>query len=710
MVDERALLSIPCKDLRCQGIKIRCDRHAVSRALADDGGSTRSLNRSLSSHLSAIADTPLDRPAPTPSWRVLIALVVLVIVLVLPTTTIAEQGRRAVWDRVDVTVSLRTDSVLRVIELDRVIFNGGPFQEGFREIPLTRIERIDGVHVGEQRNGIVQQLRFVPPGNFSRLTPDTYTYQVVGPNVRIRWSFVPSTNAIRTFQLIYDAHGALRVYDDVPEPYQQIAWIAVGEELTRNSPVNAATLTFILPRAVDVARTAASGPGGTRPRDHTKDGRTWTWEASALRNGASFGASLAFPPLVAARKPSWQDSSDRTEIHVQGMQLFSLGLALLLAVAGGISILAIWWSQGRDPEVGPLGDYITQPPEALPPALAGALIDEQMDKRDVTATIIDLARRGVLRIDQTQIGGWLSRDDFAFTLLTPDAQLWAFERILVNGLFGQEAKTGMSVSLLAVSGGREELRARFERASNAVERQVFDDLVQRGYFAKRPTLSRTFWRLAGLGILAAGALVTIGSMLLDSAWFPWLPGTVMIGLGLVLLLVAQYMPRKTPQGATAAAKWMAFERYLRSIARYENAANAHEIFDRYLPYAIAFGIADQWVATFAQRNTPTPRWFGTSRALRSGAKWWPGESDSLPIGNVNVGLQEISTQSAGLLQASSNSMMSLFNTGGELFGAGLKSGGYGARSGGGSSGIGIMLRIGFGVMRAGSGGGGGGFS
>jgi hypothetical protein len=69
--------------------------------------------------------------------------------------------------------------------------------------------------------------------------------------LRIDWSFAPTTSQSRTFQIDYDAHGALRVYDTAPNPYQQISWIGVGKELTQSAPVNAATLTFILPRPVD---------------------------------------------------------------------------------------------------------------------------------------------------------------------------------------------------------------------------------------------------------------------------------------------------------------------------------------------------------------------------------------------------------------------------------------------------------------------------
>lgn len=110
-----------------------------------------------------------------------------------------------------------------------------------------------------------------------------------------------------------------------------------------------------------------------------------------------------FPPLVRATKPAWQDASDRREqvIRERGPQrtLLFLGLALLIAIGGGLAVLTAWWTQGRDPEVGPVPDILVTPPAELPPAVVGALVDEHVDQRDIVATLVDLGRRGILQID-----------------------------------------------------------------------------------------------------------------------------------------------------------------------------------------------------------------------------------------------------------------------------------------------------------------------
>jgi probable HAF family extracellular repeat protein len=226
-----------------------------------------------------------------------------------------------VWDQVDVTVRLRQDGSFRVTERDRVAFSGGPFRSGYREIPLARIERVDGIWVGEVDGSSVTPYRFVAPEAFSPNVPHTYTWRDDGPNLRIDWSFPETTAAARTFQIGFDAFGALRVYADADSPYQQISWIGVDEILTATAPVNEASLTFILPRAIEPSRTIIQGPGSNRSADHTTDGQTWVWRASDLGPGESLTASLRFSPLVSAEAPSWQEASDRAEVAASGDQV-----------------------------------------------------------------------------------------------------------------------------------------------------------------------------------------------------------------------------------------------------------------------------------------------------------------------------------------------------------------------------------------------------
>ncbi|MEZ4564101.1 MAG: hypothetical protein R2853_15345 [Thermomicrobiales bacterium] len=138
----------------------------------------------------------------------------------------AQQTRSVTWDSIDVTLKLQVDGVVAVTERDAIIFRGGPFQTGFREIPLARVEDLRNITVGEVVNNQVEPYTFVPRNQFSRDVPNTYTYEKVGENPR-RLSFPPTRNRERTFELGF-VIGALRVYDNAETPYQQIDWIGVG--------------------------------------------------------------------------------------------------------------------------------------------------------------------------------------------------------------------------------------------------------------------------------------------------------------------------------------------------------------------------------------------------------------------------------------------------------------------------------------------------
>jgi hypothetical protein len=160
------------------------------------------------------------------SRLVLLLLAVLTMTAVVasrPLLATAQTTRSFLWDRVDVTVTLQEDSTLHVTEQDRAIFSGGPFRRGFRDIRLARIESIDRIVVASVNGNALQPLRYVAPDAFSMDVPNTFTFRRMGPIIRIEWSFPATTSRTRTFQLDYDAHGALRVYPDHDPPAQQIS-------------------------------------------------------------------------------------------------------------------------------------------------------------------------------------------------------------------------------------------------------------------------------------------------------------------------------------------------------------------------------------------------------------------------------------------------------------------------------------------------------
>ncbi len=165
-------------------------------------------------------------------WPLMLVLVVGLALSLMPGHLAAQSNRSVTWDRIDVTIELRDDSTLHVTERDTIIFQGGPFRTGFREIPLARVESIDQVQVGAIENGQFTPYEFVRSSRFDQDVPDTFTTESSGPNLRIRWTFPPVSSAERTWEIRYVANGALAVYPDAEKPFQQINWIGVGEEVT----------------------------------------------------------------------------------------------------------------------------------------------------------------------------------------------------------------------------------------------------------------------------------------------------------------------------------------------------------------------------------------------------------------------------------------------------------------------------------------------
>ena len=306
----------------------------------------------------------------------------------------------------------------------------------------------------------------------------------------------------------------------------------------------------MLPQPVDPGRTFIQGPGSERPEDHTTDGQTWTWTASNLGRGDSLEASLQFEPLVMATAPSWQEASDRQEQQqaersAMGgrLNLLFLGLGLLIAIVGGVGALATWWTRGRDPEVGPVAEFIPDPPDNLPPGVIGALLDERVDQRDIVATLVDLGQRGVLRIDRTEGGGVFGRGgDFTLTALEDEPKVAQFERELLEALFGSKVKSGEKVSLSEVKG-------RFAAAQPQIQRHLYDELVERGYFTASPERTRGRWKSIGVFALIVaiiGGCVAISS-LADIAPVIFLPIVALVAIGLILVVMSRLHAAQIPR-------------------------------------------------------------------------------------------------------------------------------------------------------------------
>jgi hypothetical protein len=149
---------------------------------------------------------------------------------------------------------------------------------------------------------------------------------------------------------------------------------------------------------------------------------------------------------------------------------------------------------------------------------------------------------------------------------------------------------------------------------------------------------------AGLGVAALLLAFVVGclSMLFLAEWsaFALCLPVAFVAPAVGLIVLARHMPRKSPSGAEEAAKWLAFKRYMENIEQYSKVEEVQQIFDRFLPYAVAFGLERSWIAKFAQANTPPPPWYypgsymARGRAAGAGgasAPRWDPPAGLLPV-------------------------------------------------------------------------------
>jgi uncharacterized membrane protein len=299
-----------------------------------------------------------------------------------------------------------------------------------------------------------------------------------------------------------------------------------------------------------------------------------------------------------------------------------------------------------------------RPPEGLRPAQVGVLIDEQADPLDVTASIVDLAVRGFISIEEIPDEGWFSKGDWRLTRLRPDEdELEVYERRLLKGLFEDGDTVLMS-----------DLKQQFYDDLKKIQDHLYVDCVRQGWFRRRPDRVRATW--LAIGIFAT--LLGIGAVVLFAAFTHAAVAVVPLAvIGLIVLIAHRRMPARTAGGAKALRDVLGFRRFM-TTAQTERMEFAEEegIFAKYLPYAIVFGVTKQWAKRFEGLDAGSP--------AMGGMGWYMGVHP-FHVGSFSDSMRDFTVATAGTIVSTPPS-----TSGGSGFGGGGFSGGGGGGGGGGS--------------------------
>ena len=534
--------------------------------------------------------------------RWLPALLIAVSVLAAAAPWRAEaQDQTLYWDRFDVDITVNQDGTFDVVETQAITFTSGTFRRGFRSIDGSKLTGITDIGVADG-SGAYEASTSQAPG--------TFDVEQQGQNTVINWYFDPTSDATRTFTISYRVDGGLRYY----EGGDQVWWQAVYGD--RQFPVNNSVVTIHLPAQAAIQNL----DNYFTPADIAKiDDQTAQFTATErIPAGQMFEVRAQFTPGVVAGTPAaWQATAD-AETAANETQaeydrkwrpvanILALSATLVLAALAPLALYLLWYRRGRDASTDFVAEYLPEPPSDMPPGMVGTLLDEKADLQDVLATMVDLARRGYMTMEQMQpkkgafgLGG---QSDFTYKLLKdPDDKLRAYERLLLTSVFGDKEERKLS-----------SLKEKFYVHLPKLRSALYDEVTTAGLFTSIPDSVRSRWGVLGMVALFIAfafscLLITLASAYTDFALC--LPiGILVFGVGVIVL--ARYMPRRTAVGAEQTARWRAFRTYLQQIDKYTQLERATELFDRYLPYAIAFGLEEDYIRKWAVvPSAPVPPWY-----------------------------------------------------------------------------------------------------
>jgi len=627
------------------------------------------------------------------SWRALAAL----LLLLAPAAALAEERIL----RFESDVAVQADGTLDVTETIDVRAENVAIRHGiYRDFPT----RYRG------RNGAMVRVGFAFAGATldGRPVPATTAAQSNGVRIRVGDpdSFVPVGE--HRFVVRYRTTRQIGRFEGFDELY----WNATGNGWM--FPIDEAQARIRLPKAARFGQRAAyTGPQGSRASDaevvEEKPGEIAFRTTRPLGPYEGLTVAAAFPkgvvgePGEGARARWWLADNGPPLAGLAGL----IGLLAFYYVA--------WRRAGRDPRAGTVVPLFS-PPDGLSPAAMRFISKMASDNRTFAAALVAMGVKGHVRMVEED-GGWLSRDKIRLERLAGTGALDEEEEAALREL----ARTGESIVM------EQKNHAKFSSAKNSLAK-VLKERYEGRLFHKN-----WGWAIAGgLLLVGAIWLAAAAVVAASGAADPMMVGTALGALVLTVLLVfliqhmsaagkclltmiafvsgagalalgAPIVPAAFETGwwlpmalplfalplAVSAFFWIdaptregraildrvaGFRHYL-SITERERLDRMHppedtpELFERYLPYAIALGVENRWAERFAGVLSAAAAAQG-----RQGFHWYSGSSD--PWDNPS-----------GFASSVGSSLASTISSASTAPGSGSGSGGGGS-SGGGGGGVG----------------------
>lgn len=537
----------------------------------------------------------------------LLACFCLLALLVLPVS-----ARTLEMESVSHNLTIHPDASVTVTEYLTVKFNG-QWNGFYRDIPEDYGTMLADIAVTE--NG--QAYQFNPGTEYG--PPGTFLVKRSNNNATIDWS-INAQDETRVFILRYRVLNAVKIHNDTAEFYRKF----IGE--TNGQALKNVVVTAALPTGAEQYAQGKDilifGHGPLDGEVNFSGSNEIIWQVEKLPaytflEGRVLMPTQLFPQApkeaytgqdrlsaAIAEEKGWAEKADKERNKARAQ----MGAGILAVLASLGSVLYMWFKAGRKFATQFTGDYYRELPADYSPAELAVLWHYgDPETKDLTATILDLARRHVLHIQEENFekkGIFRSKDIITYRIILqrPDLigrassggddnklpiQLRTHEKKLLDLLFktisaGEDHLYMYDIEVWAKENGLlfhdfwSKWKNDLENRGKALA--FFDDTAER-------------YKL--IGIITGIVMFIIASVMLGKGIavpFAW---GLVIG-SVILFVIPLFYKRRSLSGQEDYVKWQAFRRFLLDFSqmeRYEIPSLA--VWEHYLVYATTLGVAKE---------------------------------------------------------------------------------------------------------------------
>jgi uncharacterized membrane protein len=418
--------------------------------------------------------------------------------------------------------------------------------------------------------------------------------------------YIPNAvDATRTVDIAYRVRNATRFFDQ----YDEFYWNVTGNDWP--VPIDRAAAAVHLPASASgsLRAQAFTGVYGSTERDAT---------AKVEGSNAEFATNSPLPMRggmtidVYIPKGILKEPGGLTKLFwfIGSNPVVFLPLVTLAVM------FILWWYAGRDPDPGMSVAPMYEPPTGISPAEAGTLLDDRIHPRDITSTIVDLAVRGFIKIEETDDEGLLfHHKDYIFHLLQK-RQDWnglaPHERVMMENIFTDDVPDTRLSSL----------KNRFYTAVPVVRTDIMSALKQKGIYTLDPESANAYSFGAAFCIVIPFAIIQYFGWADFFSSVPMLILSILIS-ALIWWLFARVMTAKTVKGARTHIAVLGFQEFMNRVDADRLKVMPPSTFEKFLPYAMALGVEHHWAQAFAGIIKDPPGWYAAPAGYGYGTGFNP---------------------------------------------------------------------------------------